>query len=239
VKLVGKGIIMDITTGEPFGDYGELLIRFGIETITIPRGDTYGSYIIPVGSQASGRISWYDISEKELASLIGGDAKIGSIRKIDHEAHTIPVENPQVTLNQEDLIKHSEVVIAKSGDRFTRVSENPLKGEYSIDQQVCAFNEQNSGEEVFITYFYYDENSGTQIDCSPWTLPSYFELLGSLKLLRAGLGIEKGDIVINAKRCIRTSPLEVGALSGECGRVGFEFAIENIAPGDLTIYFSD
>ncbi|MGQ9706842.1 MAG: hypothetical protein ACUVWP_07605 [bacterium] len=125
MKLIGKGIIMDITTGEPFGDYGELLIRFGIDTITIPRGDTYSSYTIPIGSQALGRISWYDISAEEVTSLIGGDSKKGSIRKVDHEAHTIPQENPVINLENDDVITNSEVVMCKSGDRYRRVKENP------------------------------------------------------------------------------------------------------------------
>ena len=239
MKLLGKGLILDITTGAPFGDYGELLIRFGVETINIPRGDTTGSYTIPVGTQATGRISWYDISPKHLASLIGGEHSPGSVRKKDHEAHTVPEDTLMITLVHSEVITNSEVVLAKSSERFERVSENPLKNEYTITDNELTFNEQNAGQEVFITYFHYDEAEGIQIDCSPWTLPSYFELLGSLRLLKTGIGMEAGDIVINAKRCIRISPLEVGALSGEAGRLGFDFAIENIAPGDLTIYFSE
>ncbi|OQX90119.1 MAG: hypothetical protein B6D57_04820, partial [Candidatus Coatesbacteria bacterium 4484_99] len=171
------------------------------------------------GTQATGRISWYDISPRHLASLIGGEHSPGSVRKKDHEAHTIPEDTLMITLVHSEVITNSEVVLAKSGERFERVSENPLKNEYTITDNELTFNEQNAGQEVFITYFHYDE--------------------ASLRLLKTGIGMEAGDIVINAKRCIRISPLEVGALSGEAGRLGFDFAIENIAPGDLTIYFSE
>lgn len=236
MKLIGKGVILDASGGLPFLDYGELQIIFGLDVLSIPRGDIAGRYYVPVGMPVTGRLTWFDISAELLASLLGAGAEQGTVRRVVSESHTIPDESPYtVDLDHQANLGATEVVMGSDGTRFRRVATSPSSGEYSITDYTLTFSSEDGGKTIYVSYFYSDPSSGSTIVLAPQGLPSRFKLVGSLNLYDIAEE-ESGDLVLVAERCVRTSPLNLGASVGEYGRFGFDFALENITAGDITLY---
>jgi hypothetical protein len=236
MKLIGKGIMLNASGGVPFLDYGDLQVNFGLDLVSIPRGDIAGRYYVPVGMPVSGRLSWFDLSADLLASLLGSQSDTGTVRRVVGESQTIPGSSPySLDLNHGDILPATEVVLGGDGARFRRVSSSPDEGEYSIDEETLTFNSADAGKRVYVSYFYDDPSSGHKIVLSPQGLPTRFKLVGSLNLYDMA-NTENGDLVVIGERCVRTSPLNLGAAVGDYGRFSFEFALENVNPGDITLY---
>jgi hypothetical protein len=234
MKLIGKGLLIDTKSGLPFADYGELLQRFGVNIISIPRGDIAGKYTIPVGSQITGHIQWFDINGRLLAGILGGDTEDGGIDFVNFEEHTIPEEDPYtIELNNDDIVVNTELVQDISGGNFKKVEGNPASGEYMINEHTLTFSSGDSGAIIYISYFY-NTQEGMSISLNPRDIPVHFELIGKLDLIDTS-NEESGDFIIKAKRCVRISDLEIGASAGEVGRFGFEFVIDNHNEGDVVI----
>jgi len=236
MKLIGKGAILDASGGLPFCDYGELVVNFGLDVLGIPRGDIAGRCYVPVGAPVTGRLTWFDLSSELLASLLGAQTEQGTVRRVVSEAGTIPEEEPySLQMEKQSNLFATEVVMGSDGRRFRRVVVSPQSGDYAIDGYTLTFCADDAGKKVYISYFYSDSVSGAKIVLSPQGLPTRFKLVGSLNLYEQAEG-ESGDLVIIAERCVRTGPLAVGASVGEYGRFGFEFALENVVAGDITLY---
>lgn len=235
MKLIGKGILIDAKRGVPFADYGELLVRFGVDVVSIPRGDIAGKYSIPIGTQITGHIQWFDISGELLAGILGGETTDGSVRFANLEEHTIPDGEPyQITLDSGDNLTNTETVQDGSGLKYRRVEGTPGVSQYSISDNTLTFSSDDAETVVYISYFYQDTDDGLTVNLNPTDIPSHFELVGKLDLV-GGEDDGGGELVITAKRCVRVSDMEIGAGVGEFGRFGFDFVIDNSNAGDVVV----
>ncbi len=237
MKLIGKGLIIDLTTGLEFPDYGDITVNFGLNVINVPSPAVNGGYIVPYDAPITGKISWYDISPEILASLTGAGLTDGTVRYVQSESHQVPSSEPyEVTLNNPDNLAQSEIVVGESG-RMRRVPSTPGEGEYAISGNVLTFSSDDAGGTVYIDYFYEDSGAGKTITVDPYALPGEFKLLASLKSYDTYAAGYSGDLVFIAERCRRTGPVDVGSRVGAFGTFGFDFAVENRNSGDVVVCF--
>jgi len=238
MKLIGKGLIIDAGRGVDFPDYGDLELSFGLSVLNIPAPAATGGYVVPYDAPVTGRIGWYDLSAELLAAVTGNAAAAGTVRRAESEPHDVPVASPYtITLAYSTPVALTDVVVRDDGVRMTRVAAGPAAGQYVIAEATLTFNAADAGRRVYVDYFYAQAGVGHQVVVSPFALPAEFKLAAALKLYDTAVNEYAGELVATAEHCRRTGPLAVGARAGQFGSFGFEFAVENRAPGDLVLYF--
>jgi len=236
--LVGKGALINATTGVEFPHYADLKLTFDAKTVNIPFGDRNGSDFVTTDQTVTGHLSWEQVDLVLLAALLGSNSTAGTIKRMRLEEHIVPDEpGPYVvTLDKATNITLTEVVKDEEGNRFSRVSEDPAEGEYTITADDLTFHESAAAKKVFIDYFYTD-GDGKHITIGPYDLPSSFKLIGCVRVVKSFPDDAEGEMVIVANRCVRNGAIEIGGRSGEVSGLGFDFSIVNRSPGDLTVYF--
>lgn len=238
MKLIGKGLIVDLTNGLEFPDYGDLTVNFGLNVLNIPSPAVNGGYVVPYDAPITGKVSWYDITPEILASLTGGGLADGTVRYARAESHQIPTSEPyEITLDNTNMVPLSEVVVGDDGVRLRRVQSDPGEGEYAISGNVLEFSSDAAGADVFVDYFHEDSAVGKTMTVDPYSLPGEFKLLASLKFYDTFAADYAGELVFIAKRCRRTGPVDVGSRAAEFGTFGFDFAVENRNAGDVVVCF--
>jgi hypothetical protein len=238
MKLIGKGLIIDLTNGLEFPDYGDLTVNFGLNVLNVPSPTVNGGYVIPYDAPVTGKISWYDVTAEVLAALTGGGLENGSVRYAQAESHQVPTSEPyEITLDNADIIPLSEVVISENGVRMRRVPTDPGESEYVISGNVLEFSLDAAGSYVYVDYFYEDTSAGKTMTVDPYSLPGEFKLLASLKFFDTYAADYTGELVFIAERCRRTGPVDVGSRAADFGTFGFDFAVENRNPGDVVVCF--
>jgi hypothetical protein len=238
MKLIGKGLIIDLTSGLEFPDYGDLVLTLGLNVLEVPSPGYNGGYTVPYDAPITGKIAWYDISAELMAAITGSSLSGGTVKRAQGENQQIPGSSPYtVTLDNADNIAQSEIVIRDDNMRMKRVAASPGEGEYSITGDTLTFSSEDAGKYVYIDYFYEDAATGHKLSIDPYTLPGSFKLLASLKAYDTYGADYAGEIVAIAEKCRRSGPVELGSRVGEFGSFGFDFTVENRNPDDLALYF--
>ncbi len=238
MKLIGKGLIIDLTNGLEFPDYGDLVLTLGLNVLEVPSPGYNGGYTVPYDAPVTGKIAWYDISADLMAAITGSSLSSGTVKRAQGENHQIPAGSPyEITLDNANNIAQSEIVIRDDNVRMKRVASSPDTGEYAISGDTLTFSSEDVNKYVFIDYFYEDAATGHKLSIDPYTLPGSFKLLASLKVYDTYGADYAGEIVAVAEKCRRTGPVEMGSRVGEFGSFGFDFAVENRNPDDLALYF--
>ncbi len=236
--LVGKGALINATTGVEFPHYADLKLNFETKHVEVPFGDKNGADVIVTDQNISGHLGWEQVDVALLAALLGSASTSGTIKRVRLEEHSVPAApGPYtVTMVKSTNIALTEIVKDADGNRLERVSANPASGQYSISAATLTFHSSLAGGKVYVDYFY-SENTGKHIAIGPCDLPSAFKLVGCVRLAKSSPGDGEGDMVIVANRCVRTSSIDLGGSNGEVSGLGFDFTIVNRNPGDMTIYF--
>ncbi|MCP4231266.1 MAG: hypothetical protein GY771_14110 [bacterium] len=238
MKLIGKGLIIDLTSGLEFPDYGDMVLTLGLNVLEVPSPGYNGGYTVPYDAPITGKIAWYDISAELMAAITGSSLSSGTVRGAQAENHQIPSASPYtVTLDNGDIVAQSEIVIRDDSVRMKRVSGSPSSGEYSISGDTLTFSGDDAGKYVYVDYFYEDAAGGHRLSIDPYKLPGSFKLLASLKAYDTYGADYAGEIVAVAEKCRRSGPVEMGSRVGEFGSFGFDFTVENRNPNDLVLNF--
>ncbi len=238
MKLTGKGLIVDMGRGIDFPDYGDVEINFGLNFPSPPPPASAGGYVVPYDAPIKGKIAWYELTAELLAAFTGDTLSPGAVKRTEAEPHQVPLEEPfEVTLAATSNVARSEIVIADDNSRLVRAAGSPGPGEYGIAGAKLTFNAAQAGYYVYVDYFYSDKDNGKTLVLNPFNLPGEFKLLADLTLFDAASSLYDRELVLVAERCRRAGPLASGPAGGEFGSLGFEFAVDNRAPGDVVAYF--
>lgn len=238
MKLIGKGLIIDLTSGLEFPDYGDLVLTLGLNVLEVPSPGYNGGYTVPYDAPVTGKIAWYDISADLMAAITGSSLSSGTVKRVQGESHQISGSSPYtITLDNADNIAQSEIVVRDDNVRMLRVATSPGEGEYAISGDTLTFSSEDAGKYVYIDYFYEDAASGHKLSIDPYALPGSFKLLASLKAYDTYGADYTGEIVAIAEKCRRSGAVELGSRVGEFGSFGFDFTVENRNPDDLALYF--
>jgi hypothetical protein len=238
MKLTGKGLIVDIGRDVGFPDYGDVEIIFGLNFPSPPPPASAGGYVVPYDAPITGEIAWYELTAELLAAVTGEALSTGAVKRTEAEPHQVPLEEPyEVTLASTSNVARSEVVIADDNSRLVRAAGPPGPGEYGIAGATLTFDAARAGYYVYVDYFYSDEDNGKTLVLSPFGLPGEFKLLADLAPCDAASNLYDRGLVLVAERCRRTGPLASGPAGGEFASLGFAFAVDNRAPGDVVVYF--
>jgi hypothetical protein len=236
--LVGKGAILNASTGVEFPQYAELSLSFEPKTTAIPLGDRNGSDYVVTDQVVSGRLAWEQVDVLLLSAVLGSASGVGGVRRMRLEEALIPDSTGPYTisLSQENNLSLTEVVRDSDGRRFFRTNEEPDINQYAIAGKVLTFSPVDAGKRIFIDY-YYQTTTGQHIVINPNDLPGSFKLVGCVHLAPATPDENEGDMVVIANRCVRTSAVSLGGKPGEVSSLSFDFAVVNRNSGDLSIYF--
>jgi len=206
--------------GVDFPDYGDVEINFGLNFPSPPPPASAGGYVVPYDAPITGKIAWYELTAELLAAFTGDTLSPGAVKRTEAEPHQVPLEEPfEVTLAHTSNVARSEIVIADDNSRLVRTSTSPGPGEYGIAGAKLTFNAAQAGYYVYVDYFYSDKDNGKTLVLNPSS------------------SLYDRELVLVAERCRRTGPLASGPAGGEFGSLGFEFAVDNRAPGDVVAYF--
>jgi hypothetical protein len=234
MKLVGRGLVIDVERGDNFPDYGDVEIDFGLG-VPPPAA---GGWALPYDAALTGKIAWYDLSAELLAAVTGDVLAAGTVARAEAEPHQVPAEAPfEITLVEATVVPLSEIVIGDDNWRLRRVAGPPGPDEYAVDGAALTFSAARAGLYVYVDYFYSDSASGKTVVVNPFNSPAEFKLLATLSLYDGGDGLYERELILAAERCRRTGPLAPGSHAADSGSFGFEFAVENRVPGDVVVYF--
>ncbi|HUU56054.1 MAG TPA: hypothetical protein VMW93_01815 [bacterium] len=238
MKLRGTGLIIDTGRGVGFPDYGDLEVDFGLNVLNLAPPSPGGGCVAPYDAPLTGRIAWYELTADLLAAVTGDALFGGAMVRAEAEPHLVPDEPPYaIELAEPANVPLSEVVVGDDNLRLGRVAGSPGPDEYAADGGRLTFGAGRAGEYVYVDYFYVDESSGRTLVLNPFTAAGEFKLLATLKLSEAEGNLYERELMLAAERCRRTGPLAAGPADGDFGSFGFEFAVENRAAGDVTLYF--
>jgi len=233
--LWGEGVAF--VGGKELFEIQELSISFALTTLTAQKGDAGGSIVIPTGQPITGRAGFLGMNAALLATLTGASSATGTIKRIREEQLT--VSSNAVTASQTPIANTMRVVEQGSNNvPLKQVSSPSSADEYSVSGTTITFNTGTFADStvMVVSYFYTDGADGETVTIDPTDLPSSFELYGSLRTKEKFAGT-KGDVILYAAKCERTSEFGLGGANGSISTPGFDFNIENDNSGDLKIYF--
>jgi hypothetical protein len=234
--LWGEGVVF-VDNKEAF-DVQEVTLTIGMETMEALKGDGGGSIVEPTAQPISGRINFLGLNSSLLATLTGGSVSSGTKKRIRSEQLT--VSSNAVTTSQTPIANTLRVVeVGSNKIPLKQVSGSPsANDEYSVSGTTITFNTGafSNGTIISVSYFYDDNADGETLSIDPGDLPDNFELYASLRT-RELFGGTKGDIIVKAAKCQRTSEMTMGASIGNISTPGFDFNVRIDAAGDFQIYF--
>lgn len=216
-------------------DVQNLSVTFGVEVIEAVKGDGGGKIRLPVGSDLNGRCEFLGLNAEMLGVLAGTTSAVGTVKRIRNEEQSKSTNT--VTLANTPLA-NSVRIVADGANKvpLKQVAATPAVGEYSISGAAITLNASQSEDDFIISYMYVVAGSGLTARFGPNSLPSSFELLGSLRAKELFSDV-KSDLIIKAAKVERTSELNVGAANRAFANPGFDFNIRVDSLGDLELYF--
>jgi hypothetical protein len=216
----------------------ELSINFGLSILTAQKGDAGGAISIPTGQPITGRANFLSMNAALLATLTGGSSATGTKKRIRGE--NLTVASNAVTASETPITNTMRIIEQGANNvPLKQVAGAPAAAdEYSVSGTTITFNTGTFANGIIIeaSYFYTDGADGETVTIEPTDLPDSFELYGSIRTKDKFAGT-KGDIVIYAAKCERTSEIAINSGVGNIATPGFDFNIEVDNSGDLLIYF--
>lgn len=234
--LWGEGVAF--VDGKQLFEIQELGVNIGIGSITGEKGDGGGQIVEITSQPVTGRAGFLGVNAALLAALTGGSSSTGTVKRIRSEELTVAtnaVTTSQTGIANTFLVKEK----AANSQPLKQVSGAPSSDdEYQISAATTltfkagAFSD---GDIIEVSYFYVDAANGETLDLAPDDLPDEFELYGSLRT-RELFGGAKGDIIIYAAKCQRTSEIGLVGALGSFATPGFDFNIRRDGSGDFKLY---
>jgi len=231
--LWGEGVAF-IDGVEAF-EVQELSVAFPLEVLEFTKGDGGGKGTIPVGQSYQGRAGFLGMNASIFSKLTGSTTSTGTKKRIRNEKLTKSTDT--LTCSQTPIADTLRVVPAGSNKQpLKRVSGSPQVGEYSVSGTTITLNASQPESDFYVSYIYTDSSSGETSQLSPSSLPNSFELYGSLRTKELFSDV-KGDVIIYAAKCERTSEFGLGGAIGNVSTPGFDFNIRVDNAGDLEFYW--
>lgn len=229
--LWGEGVAF--ADGVELFEIQNLIVNFGVDVIEGVKGDGGGNIIVPVSQPISGRAEFLGMNPDNFAILTGASNATGRYVRVRQEAQTKSTNT--ITLSNTPL-SNSERVIASGANKIPlkRVAATPAVGEYTISGDTITLNASQSESDFLIDYIYSDGSNGITSTFGPSTLPSSFEMIGTLRTKEL-FGDTTNDLVFKATKCERTSEFGLGAANRAFANPGFDFNIRVDSSGDLIV----
>lgn len=242
-KLVGMGHI--VVEGQKLDTFFNVELEQGVESIALPEGNTMLSEVnVAMRKNIRGKLGWEDMDASLLAYMIGGTLTDDSGMTMTTERGTVPAVGPYtVTLAhaahcEDNSVGLGSVVLYDTSGteiRPEKISGSPAGlGEFAISSGVLTFHSSAAGYTVDVTYAYTD-TTGRKIEVSHEASIEPFELYAAVAFSDV-----KGAIsyaVIKARNCVWASPFSLAAPRGSYKNYERDFIINNVAAGDLIIYW--
>lgn len=230
----GEGVAF--VNGKEAFDIQELSFNFGVEVLEALKGDGGGNIRIPTNQPITGRCGFLGLNDGLFSTLTGSTTATGTVKRIRSESLTKSTND--VTLSQSTVIENTLRVVPDGTNKqpLVKVDSSPAVGQYTISSGVITLNASQTETVFNCSYLYTDSANGETSRFGPNSLPSSFELYGSLRTKEL-FGDTTGDIIIKAAKCERVSEFTVGGQNGAISTPGFDINARVDALGDVEIYW--
>jgi len=214
----------------------EILFNFGVESLEAAKGDGGGKIREVTQQLLTGRMGFLGMNPDLFGALTGATNAAGTLKRVRNESVTKSTNS--LTLAQTNVNDKSLRVVPTGANKqpLSKVASSPAVGEYSISGNVLTLNASQTETIFTISYIYTDSSNGIASTVAPGDVPDSFELLSTIRN-REQYSDVKGDIIVHALKCVRTSEFGLGASNGQISKPGFDFEIRNDASGDFKVYW--
>lgn len=229
----GEGVMF--VNGEEAQELQEVGLNIGINTIQAPKGDGGGNITVATGQPITGRAVLGAMNPELFAVLTGASNSTGTMKRMHKE--TLTKATDTLTTSQTPETDTLMVIpVGANKEPLKQVASSPQVGEYSVSGTTITLNSSQPETQFNVSYFYEDSSDGQTTSFGPDDLPDEFELWASMRAKDLWPGT-KGDIIINAAKCVRTSEIALGSAVGASAKPGFDFEIRVDNDGDLKVYW--
>lgn len=217
-------------------DVQNLGVNFGVDTIQGVRGDGGGQIIIPVGSIITARLEFGSLTAEVFNAITGAAAATGTVKR--KRSNTLTKSTNDLTIADATYVENTLMVVPTGANKnpLKRVASSPAVGEYTVSSTTITLNASQTEDDFDVTYFYTDAADGSTSRFSQSSLPSSFELWGSMRH-KNPYDKTKNDLVFYAANCDRTSEFGLAAGNRDFAAPGFDANIIVSSSGDLDLYW--
>jgi len=217
-------------------DVQNLGVNFGVDTIQGVRGDGGGQIIVPAGSILTARLEFAGLTPEVFNLITGATAVVGTVKR--KRSNTLTKSTNDLTIADATYVENTLMVVPAGANKnpLKRVSSSPAVGEYTVSGTTITLNASQSEDDFDVTYFYTDAANGTTSRFSQSTLPSQFEMWGSLRHYNPYDG-NQNDVIIYAAKCDRISEFGFAAGNRDFALPGFDANIVVSNAGDFEKYW--
>lgn len=223
--------------GEKLHEIQNGSINFGLKNIEAQKGDGGGQIVVPTNQELSGHVDFLGLTPAAFALLTNATNSTGTIKRIRRTLKT--KASDAITLSNTPITNTLEVIPAGSNKSpLTEVASSPAVGQYSVSGTTVTLNASQTETTFYVAYLYSDASNSLTSKISPDALPDEFELYLTFRGKDLYPGT-KGDMVIYAAKCTRTSELTLGAGNGAHATPGFDFSIRIDSADDFSLSWLD
>lgn len=223
--------------GEKLHEIQEGSINFGLVNIEAQKGDGGGKITVPTNQEITGHVGFLGLTSAAFALLTNATNSTGTIKRVRRTLKTKSTNT--ITLSNSPITNTLEVIPSGSNKApLTEVASSPAVGQYSVSGTSITLNASQSEDDFYVAYLWTDSSNGLTSKISPDALPDEFELYLTFRAKDLYPGT-KGDMVIYAAKCSRTSELSIGAGNGANATPGFDFSVRIDSADDFSVSWLD
>jgi len=243
-KLLGVGLIYNVTDDVVLSTQAEFGFGSGISTIEIPDGDSFNESSLATKQTYSGRFGFRDLSASIVAAMISGTTATGSTKHISKEAATVGASPYTVTLTKTPYKPTGATyapmeIVDETGHSYKQVTTVTAQYQFSVASTTVSFNVADASKNVFISYFWADVALGVTVKADPTAISGNKTYLCCMKLYPTRLKSYTGYMTALMTKCQRSGDVNFGTTVNEAGSFGFDFKITVINATDFQISFEN